>query len=80
MKTATIRDLRYRFPEIEAQLRDGQEIQILKRKRVVARLVPERPGPRRPWPNFKARLQKLYGKKRLKVTGAELLAQERDRY
>jgi len=80
MKTATVRDLRYRFPEIEARLRDGEEIQISKRKRVIARLVPERSRPKRSWPDFMARLQQMYGKKRLKVSGAELLAQERDRY
>jgi antitoxin (DNA-binding transcriptional repressor) of toxin-antitoxin stability system len=80
MKTATVRDLRYRFPEIEARLREGEEIQISKRKRVIARLVPVRPGPTRAWPDFMARLKEIYGKKRLKVSGAELLAQERDRY
>jgi antitoxin (DNA-binding transcriptional repressor) of toxin-antitoxin stability system len=80
MKTATVRDLRYRFPEIEARLREGEEIEIRKRKRVIARLVPERPRAGRSWPDFIARLQQIYGKKRLKVSGAELLAQERDRY
>lgn len=80
MKTATVRDLRYRFAEIEARLRDGEEIEIRKRKRVIARLVPERPRSRTSWPDFMARLRQIYGKKRLKVSGAELLAQERDRY
>lgn len=80
MNTATVRDLRYRFPEIEARLRDGEEIQISKRRRVIARLVPERPASRVPWPDFFARLQKIYGRKRMKLSGAELLAQERDRY
>lgn len=80
MKTASVRDLRYHFAEIEARLREGEEIQIRKRKRVIARLVPERRSPKRPWPDFMARLQHVYGKKRLKVTGAELLARERDRY
>ncbi|MGH9325694.1 MAG: type II toxin-antitoxin system Phd/YefM family antitoxin [Terriglobia bacterium] len=80
MKTATVRDLRYRFPEIEARLREGEEIQICKRKRVIARLVPERPTPKAPWPDFAARLRQIYGKKRLKVSGAEMLAEERGRY
>lgn len=80
MKTATVRDLRYRFPEIEARLREGEEIQISKRKRVIARLVPERQASRVAWPDFFARLQKMYGRKRLTLSGAELLAQERDRY
>jgi antitoxin (DNA-binding transcriptional repressor) of toxin-antitoxin stability system len=45
MKTASIRDLRYRFPQIEARLREGEAIDITKRKRVIARLVPVKPRP-----------------------------------
>ncbi len=43
MKKATVRDLRYRFREVENLLREGEEIEITKRKRVIARLLP--PGP-----------------------------------
>lgn len=73
MKNATVRDLRYRFPEIEARLREGKEIQITKRKRVVARLVPVKPR-RRAWPDFLGRLKRIYGRKVSKTTGAELLS------
>jgi len=38
-----VRDLRYNFPQIEALLHSGEEIQITKRKRVIARLLPLRP-------------------------------------
>ena len=38
-----MRDLRYNFPQIEALLHSGEEIQITKRKRVIARLLPLRP-------------------------------------
>jgi len=41
MKTASIRDLRYAFKKIERLLHQGEEIQITKRRRVIARLVPE---------------------------------------
>jgi len=79
MTKATVRDLRYRFSDVEDLLRDGQEVQITKRKRIVARLLPaEAPGsPRRP--DFLARLKKLYRGKPLKVSGAELLATDRNR-
>ena len=81
MKTATVRDLRYRFPEIEARLREGEEIQITKRKRVIARLLPAKPPrpPGRP-PDFLAMLREIYGNKVLKVTGAELVAEQRGPY
>ncbi len=42
MKTATIRDLRTRFPFLETWLRAGEEITITKRGKTVARLVPEK--------------------------------------
>ena len=79
MKKASVRDLRYRFSQVEDLLREGEEIEITKRRRVIARLRPIRPArpPRRP--DFLARLKKIYGEKTLKVSGAELLAEERTR-
>ena len=80
MKKASVRDLRYRFSAVEDLLSEGEEVQITKRRRVIARLLPagSKPSPKRP--DFLGRLKKLYRGKRLKVTGAELLSQERDRY
>ena len=80
MKTATVRDLRYHFSRVEELLREGEEIQITKRKRVIARLLPAESAGPRPRPDFLARLKKIYGGKALKVSGADLLAQERSRY
>ncbi|TDU68030.1 antitoxin (DNA-binding transcriptional repressor) of toxin-antitoxin stability system [Prosthecobacter fusiformis] len=42
MKTATIRDLRYNFPKLEAWLRNGEEIQITKHNKPVAKLVKDK--------------------------------------
>jgi antitoxin (DNA-binding transcriptional repressor) of toxin-antitoxin stability system len=81
MKKASVRDLRYRFSVVEELLRDGQEIHITKRKRVIARLLPpdSQPGPAE-LPDFRARQKKIFGKKKLKISGAELLAAERERF
>jgi antitoxin (DNA-binding transcriptional repressor) of toxin-antitoxin stability system len=76
MKTMSIRDLRYRFPLVEARLRQGEEVAITKRKRVIARLVPERPA-KRIMPDFAARLKAIYGKRIAKVSGAELVSMQR---
>ena len=78
MKRASIRDLRYDFPKIERLLREGEEIQITKRRRAIGRLVPEKANSGL-MPDFAARLRDLYGDKVLKVSGADLLAKERDR-
>jgi len=80
MRNATVRDLRYRFREVENLLRAGEEIHITKRKRVIARVVPIKPPGRPQRPDFLARLKDFYGDKPLKVSGAELISRERDRY
>lgn len=80
VKRASVRDLHYRFSEVERLLREGQKIEITKRRRVIARLLPANPVISRRRPDFLARLRSIYGAKTLKVSGAELLAKERDRY
>ena len=79
MKKASVRDLRYDFPRIERLLREGEEIQITKRQRAIGRLVPEQGGSC-PMPDFLGRLREIYGNKVLQVSGAELIAKDRDRY
>ena len=79
MKKASVRDLRYRFSEVERLLVRGEKVEITKRKQVIAHLLPASPaGGRRP--DFLARLRSIYGDKILEVNGAQLLAKERDRY
>ena len=80
MKKASIRDLRYGFPKIERLLRQGEEIHITKRRRVIARLVPENAESSAQMPDFLERLRTIYGGKTLKVSGADLIAQDRSRY
>lgn len=80
MRKASIRDLRYDFKKIERLLHQGEEIQITKRTRVIARLVPESDEAGHPMPDFLQRLRTIYGEKRLKISGAELVAQDRSRY
>jgi antitoxin (DNA-binding transcriptional repressor) of toxin-antitoxin stability system len=80
MKKATVRDLRYDFPKIERLLQQGQEIEITKRQRTIARLVPESTARSRQLPDFLARLRTIYGDNELEISGAELLSRDRDRY
>jgi antitoxin (DNA-binding transcriptional repressor) of toxin-antitoxin stability system len=80
MRKASVRDLRYRFAVVEELLRDGQELQVTKRGKMIARLLPVNPAAPVRRPNFLARLKKIYRGKPLKLTGAELLSRERDRF
>ena len=60
MRRASVRDLRYAFKEVEASLAAGEEIEIVKRNKVIAHLVPVAP-PKPPIVDFEARLKKLWG-------------------
>src|ERR1035437_8261266 len=80
VRKATVRDLRYHFPEIENLLQEGEEVQITKRKRVIARLVPERPAAPAALPDLMALLQEINENKNLKARGADLIRVDRDRY
>jgi hypothetical protein len=57
-----------------------QEIQITKRKRETSKRAPSKTATRAARPEFLARLKKLYGGKRMKTSGAELLSRDRSRY
>lgn len=80
MRRASVRDLRYGFKKIERLLHQGEEIQITKRRRVIARLVPENTQSAAQMPDFLERLHTIYGDTMLEVSGAELIAQDRSRY
>lgn len=75
-----MRDLRYDFKKLQRLLRQGEEIQITNRRRVVARLIPESAEPTPKLPNFLARLRANYGDNSLPVLGSDLIAEDRNRY
>ena len=78
MKKASIRDLRYNFAEVERLLQEGETVEVTRRKRVIARLEPvktARPG----CPDFAQRMRSIFGRRTMKVTGADLVAQDRSR-
>lgn len=43
MKTASVREIRQNFPRVMAWIADGEQVAITMRRKVVARLVPEKP-------------------------------------
>jgi prevent-host-death family protein len=63
MKTATVRDLRNRFPRVAAWIDEGEPVEITKSGKPFARLVPAAPEkPRRfKMPDIKARLERTFG-------------------
>jgi prevent-host-death family protein len=63
MKTATIRDLRNRFPRVAAWIAEGEPVEITKAGKPFARLVPAAPERmRKPTkPDIMARLKATWG-------------------
>ena len=75
MKTATVRDLRTKFPRIEGWLREGETVTITKRATVIA--VLSAPPPR-PKPDFSRRFgAPRKNVLRLKKGAVDLLVEER---
>jgi antitoxin (DNA-binding transcriptional repressor) of toxin-antitoxin stability system len=79
MKKTTVRDLRYHFPEIEVRLNKGEEIVVHKRKKVVARLLPILPKADA-YPDFSALRRRIFGGKKTRKTGTDLVSEERGSY
>lgn len=79
MKKTTVRDLRYHFREIEARLSKGEEIEVHKRHRVIARLLPVRPKDEG-YPNFAAVRRRIFGGKKTRRTGTDVVSEVRGPY
>ena len=67
MKTATVRELRNEFPRIEAWVHEGETVNISKRGKVIATLVPAlgnvSPQQRTPKVDIMARLVETWGER-----------------
>jgi antitoxin (DNA-binding transcriptional repressor) of toxin-antitoxin stability system len=79
MRKATVRDLRYHFHEIEARLNKGEEIDLYKRSRMIGRLLPVRPQTGL-YPDFSALRRRIFGTKKTRKTGTDLISEERGSY
>ena len=79
MKSVSVRDLRYNFSAVERTLKQGDTIEVTKRRRVIAKLVPVAPAKPK-IPDFMARLRRIYGDRKMKVSNAELIALDRGHF
>jgi antitoxin (DNA-binding transcriptional repressor) of toxin-antitoxin stability system len=69
MKVATVADLRNKFAQVSRWIEDGEKVEIRKRGKVFATLSPPTASKRKKggkkklqWPDFMARLKKIYPK------------------
>ena len=78
MKTASVRELRQNFGNLLTWIEAGEQVQITKRRRVVARLVPEASTKRQrvKMPDFAARLKKIHGHTVIPAKSAQAILNE----
>ncbi len=79
-ETITVSALRYHFGEVKRLLMHGRILKVTKYGKVVACILPVASGASTRRPDFLKRLRAAFGNKVLKVSGAELLAEERERF
>jgi len=79
MKTANVRQLRHAFGEVMSLIDDGQQVEIVKKGKVIALLSPP-PGRKTEkikLPDFAARQKRIFGGK---VLPGNIIAEERESY
>jgi len=79
MKRTTVRDMRYHFREIEARLNKGEEIELYKRRKMIGRLLPVRPKDEA-YPDFSALRRRIFGRRKARQTGTDLVSEQRGLY
>jgi prevent-host-death family protein len=78
--TVSMRELQQNLKKVIARVERGETVELTRRRRVVARLVPAaeaRPVP--PWPDLEARARSIFGDRILSnPSPSELLIQDRE--
>ena len=62
MKSASVREVQHQFSKVLAWVTRGEEVEVYRRKQLVARLVPPGPRPMQS-PDFVGRARRVWGKK-----------------
>jgi antitoxin (DNA-binding transcriptional repressor) of toxin-antitoxin stability system len=79
VKVATVRQIQHNLAEVLAWVADGQEVQVFRRKKLVARLLP--PGPEATKsPDFLARAHGIWGRKPRGKALSQLASDARGKY
>ncbi len=76
MKSATIRQIQHNLNEVLSWVENGEEVQIFRRKKLVAKIVPLLPDGANT-PNFTARAKQVWGKTPRGKLLSEVLSDDR---
>jgi prevent-host-death family protein len=79
MKSANVRQLRHDFGSVMSWVADGEQVEIVKKGKIIALLSP--PPPAKPkkikLPDFEARRKRIFGDR---VMPGNIIAEERESY
>jgi antitoxin (DNA-binding transcriptional repressor) of toxin-antitoxin stability system len=78
MKKATIREVQHNLSKVLQWVEDGEEVQVTRRDRIVAKIVPADRGAEKPkWPDFSARAEAIWGKRPRGKSASAILIEDR---
>src|SRR5262245_66459900 len=77
MRTATVREAQHNLPRILRSVSRGEVVEITRRNRVVARLVPAAPRPVGGLPDFVARARAIWGRRPAGKATSEIVIEAR---
>lgn len=73
-----MRELQQNLKRVVARVERGETVELTKRRRVVARLVPVWPQiPAAPWPDLEARARSVFGDRNITPSPSEELIRDR---
>jgi prevent-host-death family protein len=76
--TVSVRELQQNLKRVMARVERGQEIEVTRRRRPVARLTPVGSSARpRPWPDLEARAQSVFGDRVIAPGASEMVIEGR---
>jgi prevent-host-death family protein len=79
MKKATIREVQHNLSKVLELVEDGEEVQVTRRNRIVAKIVPANHGAQKPkWPDFAARAEAIWGKRPKGKPASAILTEDRE--
>lgn len=74
-----MRELQQNLKAVLARVERGETVELTRRRRVVARLVPARDARAvPPWPDLEARVRSVFGNRVVSPGGSDLLIRDRE--
>ena len=76
--SVSVRELQQNLKRVMARVERGQEIEVTRRRRPVARLTPVGPSATpRPWPDLDARAKSVFGDRVIAASASEMVIEGR---